>query len=58
MMRQNRIFPTRNLETIADDCGGVRHVQETEDAEIGVVVKKCFAFGGINAVLVCRRLDS
>jgi 3-oxoacyl-[acyl-carrier-protein] synthase II len=56
MMERGRIFPTRNLETVADDCRGVQHVRESMTREVRTIVKNCFAFGGINAVLACRRL--
>jgi 3-oxoacyl-[acyl-carrier-protein] synthase II len=55
MMERGRIFATRNLENVADDCRGVQHVQESTARELRTIVKNCFAFGGINAVLVCRR---
>ncbi|OGV52671.1 MAG: beta-ketoacyl synthase [Lentisphaerae bacterium GWF2_52_8] len=57
MMRDEMIIPTRNLERIAEDCGGIRHVQKTERCNIRCLVKNCFAFGGINAVLLCRRYE-
>ncbi|MFW6114574.1 MAG: beta-ketoacyl-[acyl-carrier-protein] synthase family protein [bacterium] len=57
MMRDGVILPTRNLTAIADDCTGIRHVMEPLEAKIDVVVKNCFAFGGINASLVCRSLN-
>lgn len=57
MMENGRIPPTRNLEHVADDCGGVRHVMEPLSCDVRTVMKNCFAFGGINAVLICRRLD-
>lgn len=57
MMDRGRIPPTRNLETVAEDCEGVLHVQEPLERPVRTVMKNCFAFGGINAVLLCRRLD-
>jgi len=56
MMERGRVFATRNLENVADDCTGVQHVRESAARELRTIVKNCFAFGGINAVLVCRRL--
>lgn len=56
MMRDGVILPTRNLSDVADDCAGIRHVMEPLDAKVDVAVKNCFAFGGINASLVCRRV--
>jgi len=57
MMRDNVILPTRNLEEVADDCSGIRHVMVPLQGKVDVVIKNCFAFGGINASLVCRRLS-
>ena len=56
MMERGRIYPTLNLDTIAPDCEGIAHVTEPVDREIEVIVKNCFAFGGINATLVCRNV--
>ncbi len=56
MMKTGRIFPTMNLESIADDCSGILHVIEPIEKDIKIMVKNCFAFGGINAALVCRKI--
>jgi len=55
MMEHNLIYPTRNLENVATDCEGIDHVMTPRAADIEVLVKNCFAFGGINASLVCRK---
>ncbi|OGW27798.1 MAG: beta-ketoacyl synthase [Nitrospirae bacterium GWC2_57_13] len=55
MMEQGTIYPTLNLERVDEACGGVRHVLKRERADVDVVLKNCFAFGGINATLVCRK---
>jgi 3-oxoacyl-[acyl-carrier-protein] synthase II len=55
MMARGVILPTLNLRTVADDCAGVRHVTAAERRQVGTVLKNSFAFGGINACLVCRR---
>ena len=55
MMQDGVILPTRNLEEVAEDCSGVRHVTAPLEGPVHTVVKNCFAFGGINASLVCRR---
>lgn len=57
MMMKNRIiYPTRNLENVADDCSGICHVTETRTADISAILKNGFAFGGINAALVCQKV--
>ncbi|MBN2642530.1 MAG: beta-ketoacyl-[acyl-carrier-protein] synthase family protein [Victivallales bacterium] len=55
MMDEQLIYPTMNLDTVADDCKGLDHVSELREQSIDIFVKNCFAFGGINAVVVGRR---
>ncbi len=56
MMEEGVIYPTRNLEHVADDCAGIRHVFEPEARKVTTMLKNGFAFGGINAALVCRTI--
>jgi 3-oxoacyl-[acyl-carrier-protein] synthase II len=53
-LRRGRIYPTRNLESVAEECKGVRHVVAAEATAARTFMKNSFAFGGINASLVCR----
>lgn len=54
-MAQNSILlPTANLQNIAEDCGGIDHLTEARCGRPRRIVKDCFAFGGINAVLVAE----
>jgi 3-oxoacyl-[acyl-carrier-protein] synthase II len=55
MMEKGIIYPTLNLKEIGPDCGGIAHITGPVRKEINTVLKNCFAFGGINASLVCRR---
>ena len=55
MMKKGVLYPTRNLEAVAPDCGGLDHVMTTRKKDVSVILKNGFAFGGINAVLVCRK---
>mgnify|MGYP003466855454 FL=1 len=56
MLARGRIYPTHNLENVADDCAGLRHVTGAAiPADVRVLLKNGFAFGGINATLVCRK---
>ena len=55
MMKNGVIYPTLNLKNIAPECEGIAHVRGFEKKNINVLVKNCFAFGGINAVLVCKK---
>ena len=56
MMRRGRLLPTLNLEHVADDCAGLDHLRSVREQKINIFVKNCFAFGGINATLICRRI--
>jgi 3-oxoacyl-[acyl-carrier-protein] synthase II len=58
MMEKGTIFPTLNLERVAEDCEGIFHVMKPLTRDIRVMIKNSFAFGGINASVVCRRLGS
>ncbi|PKL52648.1 MAG: beta-ketoacyl synthase [Nitrospira bacterium HGW-Nitrospira-1] len=56
MMQRGVIYPTLNLENISPDCAGINHVTALVTKNIEVILKNCFAFGGINAALVCRKV--
>ncbi len=53
-LRKNKIYPTRNLTSVAPECQGIRHVAEIETTQATCFMKNSFAFGGINASLVCK----
>ncbi|MFA5073533.1 MAG: beta-ketoacyl-[acyl-carrier-protein] synthase family protein [Nitrospirota bacterium] len=55
MMKQNVIYPTKNLKTVSPDCEGIQHVLQPISKKISTVLKNGFAFGGINAALVCKK---
>ena len=55
MMETGVIHPTLHLEHVAADCAGIRHVMAPLKQKVGTIVKNGFAFGGINATLVCRQ---
>jgi 3-oxoacyl-[acyl-carrier-protein] synthase II len=56
MMRRGVIYPTLNLENISPECAGIDHVMQPLTREVTTVLKNGFAFGGINAALVCRKI--
>jgi len=56
-MEKGKIYPTRNLDIVSPECQGIYHVREPLNWKINVLVKNCFAFGGINAALVCKKMD-
>ncbi|MCP4272157.1 MAG: beta-ketoacyl-[acyl-carrier-protein] synthase family protein, partial [Gammaproteobacteria bacterium] len=57
MIAQSIIYPTLNLDNIDPQCNQITHVREPLKKDITVVVKNCFAFGGINAALIVRKLN-
>ncbi len=57
MMAHGKIYPTLNLETIDPACNGIQHVTKPAKKELNVIVKNCFAFGGINSALVCKKAE-
>ncbi len=56
MMEKGVIYPTLNLKKIALECEGPAYARDFEKKNIKFLVKNCFAFGGINAVLVCKKI--
>ncbi len=56
MMEQGIIYPTLNLKTIAPECEGIQHITRPVKRDIQYLIKNCFAFGGVNAALVCQKL--
>lgn len=58
MMERGVIYPTLNLEEPDEDCQGIKHVTKPLNKEINILLKNCFAFGGINAALVCKKEES
>ena len=55
MMEKGVIYPTLNLEEPDKDCQGIKHIMKPLNKEINILLKNCFAFGGINAALVCKK---
>jgi 3-oxoacyl-[acyl-carrier-protein] synthase II len=55
MMERGIIYPTLNLEEPDQDCRGINHVIKPLNKKINILLKNCFAFGGINAALVCKK---
>ncbi|MBI1811650.1 MAG: beta-ketoacyl-[acyl-carrier-protein] synthase family protein [Nitrospirae bacterium] len=56
MMQKGVIYPTLNLDNVSPECMGINHVTSPVTKKIDTILKNCFAFGGINAALVCRKL--
>ncbi len=56
MMKNSRILPTINLDNIDEKCAGINIIKQLENKNIDIVMKNSFAFGGINAVVVCKKI--
>jgi 3-oxoacyl-[acyl-carrier-protein] synthase II len=56
MMEEGIIYPTHNLENVSQDCEGILHVMKPIRKQLNSVLKNGFAFGGINAALVCKKI--
>ncbi len=58
MMERDVIYPTLNLDEVSPECGGIDHVRNRTEKRIRTLLKNSFAFGGINASLICKKYDS
>lgn len=56
MMEENILIPTLNLQEPAEDCAGIAHLLTTQNRKINYLIKNSFAFGGVNASLVCKKI--
>ena len=57
MMEQGVLYPTHNLTEIDPACAGIEHITEIREAPMSAFLKNSFAFGGINAALVCKKMQ-
>jgi 3-oxoacyl-[acyl-carrier-protein] synthase II len=57
MLREKFIAPTLNLENVSPDCAGLTHVKNVAHrADLRLALSSNFAFGGVSASLVIRKL--
>jgi 3-oxoacyl-[acyl-carrier-protein] synthase II len=54
MQAENCLLPGRNLVSPDDDCRGIRHLAAPLPGPVPAFLKNNFAFGGVNASLVCQ----
>ncbi len=57
MMEKNIIIPTLNLENIDPRCDGIAHVRKLIKKKLDTIMTSNFAFGGINATLILKKMD-
>jgi 3-oxoacyl-[acyl-carrier-protein] synthase I len=56
MLQHNFVAPTVNLDHIAPECGGIRHVQDLMERPLTTAMTFNAGFGGTNACLILRKL--
>jgi len=56
MMQNSVLIPTRNLEEVAPECAGVRHLKANTPMTIRNILSNNFAFGGMNTCLLVSRV--
>jgi len=57
MMKHDTLIPTRNLDEVDPECGGLDHVRTLRRRPIRRVLKNCFAFGRINSAMLFGKMD-
>ncbi len=57
MLEHSELIPTLNLENPSEDCAGIMYVRGIRRHEMKVFLKNSFAFGGINAGLLCAKAE-
>ncbi len=56
MINEGWVAPTLNLESVADDCGGIQHIMHNHKMlDIDYAMTNNFAFGGVNTSLIFKR---
>ncbi len=54
MMKAETMIGTRNLEEVAPDCVGIKHLLQNEKRKFNFALSNNFAFGGINTSLIIK----
>ncbi|MCK5311839.1 MAG: beta-ketoacyl-[acyl-carrier-protein] synthase family protein [Desulfobacteraceae bacterium] len=57
MMNNNIIYPTLNLDNVDEACNMLNHVKTKQNKNIDLILKNCFAFGGINASIILKKYE-
>jgi 3-oxoacyl-[acyl-carrier-protein] synthase II len=56
MIQNSLLIPTRNLEEVAPECRGVRHLTANTPMGLRNILSNNFAFGGMNTCLLVSRV--
>ncbi len=57
MMQDGFIAPTLNLEEVDERCAMIKHVQKIIQHPVNTVAVQNFAFGGVNTILLLKKLS-
>ena len=57
MMQEGFIAPTLNLEEVDERCAMIKHVQKIIQHPVKTAAIQNFAFGGVNTILLIRKLS-
>lgn len=58
MLEHNFVAATKNLEHIAPECEGIRHVQTLWEGPLSTAMKLSSGLGGTNACLILRKMQA
>lgn len=58
LMDEGFVVPTLNLDEIDERCTMIRHSQALSDLDINIATIQNFAFGGVNTVIVLKKLTN
>lgn len=58
LMDEGFVVPTLNLDEIDERCTMIRHSQALSDMDINIATIQNFAFGGVNTVIVLKKLTN
>jgi 3-oxoacyl-[acyl-carrier-protein] synthase II len=56
MMNRGVVYPTLHLDNVDPACAGIDLIRQKSAHEFSAFLKNSFAFGGINAAVVCAKL--
>jgi len=57
MMNKGVVYPGLNLDNVDKDCDNIFHLREAKKLVLDYIIKNAFAFGGINASIILRRIS-
>lgn len=58
MIKKGSLVPTKNLKNPDPKCGQLNYLKDYKKAELNLIMKDSFAFGGINSIILLRSYDN